>query len=196
MPDPSVSRSTPVPSAGRVQQAVEQSGSAYLPGGISGKRMTIVVLLTLLVTGVLFYWVTMAYTEYNAARRETDRTWRELAPELDRRYQAIDDRLARADETLQITPEFAQQWRETRDAFSRTSQALRQIQAAERLEALIATLPLELRDVQPPASRLAQLTSKYSVAAAKQRAVGATSGSRLLKLMLSLPEPTEFRLAE
>ncbi len=56
-------------------------------GALSGKRLTITLMIVLLSTGGLFYWVTMAYSSYNAARRQTDREWRELATLLEARYE-------------------------------------------------------------------------------------------------------------
>ena len=174
----------------------DPSAATKLPAAVSGKRMTVVVLLTLLITGGLFYWVTLAYSAYNAARRETDRTWRELAPELSLRYRDLDRSIAEANDAREIDPQSLYKWAAARDAFSGTSQSLGQIEAAQTLEQLVASMPARVRGSQRPSPELERLAANYSSAATNQRAVGHRAGSRLLKTMLNLPDPPEFQITE
>ncbi|MGN6547894.1 MAG: hypothetical protein ACTHK7_22865 [Aureliella sp.] len=185
-----------MPAANSDLNPASARSSAPRPATISGRRMTVVVLITLLATGLLFYWVTTSYGTYNAARRQTDRTWRALAAVLDERYQQYDARLAQALAEKQIDAATEQRWKETRDSFSRTTLAGHQVEAAQTLEAAIAQLPPALRLPEDDSPELHKLTGDYAAAVATQRQVGQTAGSRMLKLMLSLPEPPEFKLAE
>lgn len=181
--------------ANSAEPAEPSSQSARLPAQFSGRRLTIVVLLLLLLTGGLFYWVTIAYSQYNAARRETDRAWRELAPQLDSRYAAIDRAIGEMKTAEGLDAPEAAEWSAARNAFAGTSKSLRQVDAAARLEQVLAALPAKVRQEAPASAELETLVSAYSEAAARQRAIGQTAGSLMLKTMLNLPEPAEFRLA-
>jgi hypothetical protein len=165
------------------------------PAAISGKALTLVMLVILLVTGALFYWFTMAYADYNAARRKTDRAWRELVPGLDVRYRAYDLNIAQRIDNREIEAQTAQEWLAARDRFSGTVLTAHQIPAAQSLEDLIAALPPSPVANQPDPLPLLKLSNEYTQAAVNQQVVGQSLGSKLLKLFLNLPEPHEFDIA-
>lgn len=164
--------------------------------GVSGKRLTVVTLIALLVTGALFYWVATSYATYNAARRQTDAAWRALAIDLDARYRAFDSGVARGVESGSIDAPAGTSWRNTLDAFSGTSLSVHQIQAARDLEAIIQSLPGELKPSIEQSNELKSHATQYASAAAHQRAVGQSAGSLLIKRMLVLPDPLDFQIAE
>lgn len=164
---------------------------------VSGKRMTLVVLITMLVTGGLFYWVTTAYGTYNASRRQTDIAWRSLATVLDARYKQYDEAVTSAASTGSIEGLTSERWQVARDAFSRTTLSSHQIAAARDLEKIVEMLPAELRDAASDnADSLKSSADNYAKAVAIQRSVGHKTGSQLLKQMLVLPDPAEFQLAQ
>ena len=197
MSDPSRARSSDLPLSNAASGSVaEPSLTSAEPPSISGKRLTITVLIALLITGGLFFWVATAYGTYNAARRQTDRAWRELAPELRMRYRALDASIAEAVGDERLEPDIAAKWTAAHDTFSGTSQSRFQLVAAQKLEQLVAGLPSELRTQHPISLRAAELARAHAEAAAHQRAVGQTWGSRLLKSMLYLPEPEDLVLVE
>lgn len=183
-----------LPDSRPVSQLVQ--GPVQQPATISGRRMTVLVLATLLVTGLLFYWVTTAYGTYNAARRQTDRTWRTLATALDKRYEQYEAAIKRAAAEEKIDRAAADRWQAARDRFKRTTLAAHQVEAARTLEASIAALPRSERLPDDDAPQLREPYTDYVAAVQNQRQVARHAGSRLLKLMLSLPEPLEFSLAE
>ena len=165
------------------------------PATMSGKRITVVVLITLLLTGFLFYWVATSYASYNAARRQTDRSWRELAVLLGERYRQYDAQVDQALAEKELDAEQAERWRSARDSFSRTTLISHQAEAAQTLEAVIAQLPASFRLPEQDSPRVRELSSLYSSAAERQMEVGGSSGSQMLKLMLHLPDPPHFSLA-
>ena len=159
----------------------------------SGKRLTIVLMIVLLGTGGLFYWVTTAYTTYNAARRQTDRDWRELATLLEARYRTIDERIASVEQP-NLDKQLVDDWRSARDSFTGTGISGLQIQSAEKIESVIERLPDSIPAKDTLGEDLKNAVAKYEVSANHQRAVGQTLGSRLLKVMLNLPDPTDIVL--
>jgi hypothetical protein len=145
---------------------------------------------------VLFYWVTTAYGTYNAARRQTDRSWRTLAMALDQRYEHYEAAIERAAAEEAIDRAAAERWQAARDSFSRTTLTAHQVEAAQTLEATIATLPRPYRLPEDDSPQLRELYNDYVAAVQNQHKVAQHAGSRLLKLMLNLPEPPEFSLAD
>lgn len=164
------------------------------PKVISGKLLTTAMLVILLATGGLFYAFTTAYANYNAARRQTERCWRELADELNQRYQRLDLEIARSVDAGQVEINMREQWRSTRDRFSGTSLSSHQIAAAQALEALVGQLQLKIQLNEQEANTYKKLAEEYSLASSKQTRVGQSLGSRMLKLLLNLPDPPEFVL--
>lgn len=161
---------------------------------LSGKRLTIVLMIILLGTGGLFYWVTTAYTTYNAARRQTDRDWRALATLLENRYREFDQRITAAVEQQKIEAQLGEQWRAARDAFTGTGISDRQIESATKVEAVIDSLPDSIAAGQSESAELKQAVEKYELSAQQQRQIGQTAGSKLLKIMLNLPDPKDIEL--
>ncbi len=164
-------------------------------GAYSGKRLTVVLLLVLLSTGGLFYWVTTAYGSYNATRRQTDRDWRELASALELRYQAFDKRVATGVSDQTVDPKLAEQWRAARDAFVGTGIVSLQVDAARQVEQLIDQLPGPLQQ-EPVSDDLSSALAQYQQSSVHQREVGSSLGSKVLKLLLNLPDPHEFSLTK
>lgn len=161
---------------------------------LSGKRLTIVLMIILLSTGGLFYWVTTAYTTYNAARRQTDRDWRALATLLENRYREFDQRISAAVEQQKVDAQLGDQWRVARDAFTGTGISDRQIESATKVEAVIDSLPDSIANGQSESDELKQAAEKYELSAQHQRQIGQTAGSKLLKIMLNLPDPKDIKL--
>lgn len=172
-----------------IETKLMSSGSSTR--SLSGKRMTIVLMLILLSTGGLFYWVTTAYSVYNAARRQTDRDWRELATLLETRYRELDQRITEANPSV-VDPQLRDDWKAARDQFQGTGISRLQIDSAEKVEAIVARLPESLATT--PSAELAGARAKYDQSAQQQRAIGQTAGSKLLKVMLNLPDPKDFAL--
>ncbi len=154
---------------------------------ISGKRLTVVVVATLLTTGFFFYWLTTAYAAHNAARRETERRWRELATVLAERYRALDGVIAKGVDSREVDMRLGERWRSLRDRFSGTGLSVQQAAAAEELETLMSQLPASLAD--EPTETLREASHRYTAAVEHQKQLGRTAGSRMLKLMLNLPDP-------
>ena len=168
--------------------------SAPATRAFSGKRLTIVLLIVLLSTGGLFYWVTTSYSTYNAARRQTDRDWRELATLLESRYAAIDQRIAQAAAQQNIDDKLLAEWRAARDTFKGTGISGLQIASAEKVESVIDQLPKSIDASDTLSPELSSSLEKYESSAKKQREIGGTTGSRLLKIMLNLPDPKDISL--
>lgn len=160
---------------------------------LSGKRLTIVLMIVLLSTGGLFYWVTTSYSVYNAARRQTDRNWRELATLLESRYRTVDVRLSAAEQPA-IDTALVEQWRSARDQFTGTGISGLQMDSAVKVEAVLSQLPETVVAATEPSEELKSAIAKYDQSAIAQRAIGKTAGSRLLKVMLNLPDPKDFEV--
>ncbi len=182
---------------------VESTSVPRLPRAIPGKPLTLVVLAVLGTCGFFFYAVVNSYAAYNAARRQTDSSWRELAGKLDIRYRQLDRLIAKGVDGGTIDMRLGEKWRSVRDAFSGTSLSNQQTAAACELESLLAQMPQQViaSDAETdsgakPTSELIEAVEKYQAAAANQREIGQTAGSRLLKSMLILVEPPKFELAE
>lgn len=160
---------------------------------VSGKRLTIVLMIVLLSTGGLFYWVTTSYSAYNAARRQTDRDWRELATLLETRYRILDQRIGPADQPT-VEAKLSQEWRAARDAFTGTGISSLQVESAEKVESVIERLPDSVAASETVSDELKSALGKYEKSARHQREMGSTAGSRLLKIMLNLPDPKDIQL--
>lgn len=198
MPEPPKTRSNSPESVSPGGSTGGSESTSYKtpPGGLPGKGLTVTLLLVLAISGAMFYWVTTAYSDYNAARRETDRTWRAMAVELDVRYRHFDNQFEQAFANKTIDAEVAGDWRRNRDAFARTAQSTRQIEEAQKLEDTIEVLSHNVVVPAVGTAHLHQLADLYEQAAGQQRTLGRSAGSRLLKSMLNLPEPEPFRLAQ
>ncbi len=87
-----------------------------------------------------------------------------------------------------------EEWRSVRDAYTGTGIRGLQIDSAIQAESIIGRLPVAISASQPPSEELVKAITKYDQSAERQRAIGQTAGSRLLKIMLNLPDPKSFAL--
>ena len=164
---------------------------------ISGKLLTVGLLVVLLTTGGLFYWFTTSYANYNAARRQTERAWRTLVVELDLRYRQWDIAVARGVDANAIDMRLGERWRTARDRFMGTALPAIQIPAAQAIEQLIDEIPDQITSDGPPdRSKAVELSEDYAQSASQQYDTGKSTGSRMLKLILNLPDPPTFELSK
>ncbi len=167
------------------------------PGGVSGKRVTIWVVLALLGIGIGLSATLWTYNSLDAARAASAAAWRATTPLLDQRYRALEQQLAKAAAESTATVDFQQRFESAVDRFRTTSIAVDQVAAAENVEQLLGSsgFPKAALRANPPTTQLLARLADYNQQRLRERSLRESFGGRMLELFLSLPASTPFHLA-
>lgn len=168
-------------------------------GGISGKRLTLAVLATLIGTGLLLTYTLYVYSQLDEARKRADAQWREVATLLDSRYRGAELAVAKGVDSGAVKMEFGEQFRLAIDGFRTTSDSTKQQQTAVKLEQLLASEAARLSiggadSAAPLKSETPLLKSveQYNADTAEITRILGTPGGKILDVFLGIPTPTPF----
>ncbi len=163
--------------------------------GLSGKRVTLWLAISMLVVGAVLGYTLWTYSEFDKARAETAAAWRLLTVELDKRYQVAELELQPTTGAAPAVDSFAEQLRQSLDGFRTTAQVNRQQTEAKSLESLLssgaASAGLSLSS--PP--ELQEAVSAFNGRLQTERAILSSPGGRILDIFLEFPQPPQFELA-
>lgn len=167
------------------------------PAGVSGKRVTIWVVLALLGIGIALSATLWTYNSLDAARDASAIAWREATVELDQRYRAVERQLAEAASEATVSADLRQRFELAVDRFRTTSIAVDQMAAAENVEQLLGSndFPAAVLRANPPTAELRARLDTYNQQRLRERELRESFGGRMLELFLSLPASTPFHLA-
>lgn len=169
------------------------------PPGISGKRLTLGVLVALVLIGVSLSYTLWTYNELDRARRTSVTAWRAVTEHLAQRYRTAEKMVAEGVDNRQLDMEFGEKFRLAIDAFRTTSLPEEQVNAAERLEQLLAAEDIAAKDIaaggaelEPlPAAAEAEIES-YNLAREREKELLESWGGRLLDVFLKFEVPRPF----
>jgi hypothetical protein len=167
--------------------------TALPAGGISGKRLTVVVLVALIGTGLLLTYTLSVYSQLDLARKRADAQWREVATMLDARYRQAELAVAKGVDSHAVKMEFGEKFRLAVDGFRTTTSSASQQHSSELLEQLLAA-EAEALGAVGVASELAQGIEAYNSHSSQIAKILASPGGRILDVFLGLPAPQPFRL--
>ena len=175
----------------------ERDSPLPAPPGVSGKRVTGVVVAGLLIVGVTLSYALWTYNRLEAARSVSAAQWRGVAEQLSLRYRGVEKAIAAGVDERRVKMEFGESFRLAVDAFRTTALPEPQRAAAERIEALLdspelAPLAGQLPPVAPAAQ---QAVVEYNLAQATEKRLLESWGGRLLNIFFRFPEPRPFELA-
>ena len=176
--------------------------------GISGKKLTLLVTLSMVLVGAVLGYTLWCYSQLDAARADIADAWRAVASGLDSRYHVLElktlapsesegEALGLAPENSHPNvPEFAGQLRMALDGFRSTSQISNQQTAAELIESLLQSnqVPLNLDVSAEPG--LVQAVAAFNESLQEEKNILNSVGGRILDIFMEFPQPRSFKLAE
>lgn len=163
--------------------------------GLSGKRVTLWLAITMLVVGAVLGYTLWVYSEFDKARGETAAAWRSLTVELDKRYQEVDRQMQASAGESTDRERFAEQLRLGLDGFRTTAQVNRQKTEAESLESLFSTGAASAGLLLSSPPELEELVSAFNQRLQTEREILSSPGGRILDIFLEFPQPPQFELA-
>ncbi len=162
-------------------------------GRVSGKHLTVGVIISLFAILALLLYSLSAYSRLDQAHDASAECWREVASGLDGRYRQAEKLVAEAIDTQRVKIEFGERFRLAIDGFRTTSQPNLQQANALELENLLAGQSGLSTLAWPP--ELVARIDAYNAALAEVAGIQSSLGGRLLNIFLGLevPEPFEIR---
>jgi hypothetical protein len=160
--------------------------------GISGRRLTLWVLVGLILIGLGISYTLWTYNQLDVARKQTAASWRDLTDQLSDRYREAGKLLLLQADEQKLDASFSQEFNVAIDHFRTTSLPKEQNAAALHVEQLIASaFASELS--QPPELQMA--VAAFNQSLERERNLLRSFGGRILDVFLNLSEPTAFELA-
>lgn len=184
------------------QNVSETDSTTPVPGqvpGMSGKKLTAVVIVGLVIIGMGLSYTLWTYSRIDAAREDVQVAWREVVQQLASRYHRIETAVARGVDDEQIAMEWGEQFRLAIDHYRTTAQFDEQYLAAERVESLLVGEPVAHIDLKPENALDEALDEALDSldAQLKQRSDWLSSpGGKFLDIFLEFPELPEFVLSK
>jgi hypothetical protein len=164
--------------------------------GISGKRLTVWLLLALAAMGILISYTLWSYGRLDAHREETAVAWRAVTEELVPRYALAEGLVANEVARGEIPGEKGEQLRLAVDRFQTTSLTVEQEAAAREVETLLATVvDKPLLEQLAPDTSLQAAVEAYNASLARQSATIRSLGGRILSIFLYFPSVTPFSIS-
>lgn len=160
-------------------------------GGVSGKRLTVVLLLSLVLGGAGISYVLWTYNRIDSARRATEASWHAMVDDLAGRYRMLELEVAKRTDETTFDMAKAERFRLAIDGFRTTAQPELQVPYAQEIESCLEGAKF----VSDPESALSQAVADYNAAIeAHQNLIGSPAG-RFLGIFLNFPESKELKLA-
>jgi hypothetical protein len=167
-----------------------------MPGetGLSGKKLTILIVACLLVVGATLAYVLAAYSRLDRAREQTETAWRSVAALLDDRYRGVESRIF-ATESREQPGELSVILDQFRTSSQRRVQQSRAMQVESWLAANYAESTADAIHLPVAEPALTTAISELNQAQAQERSILESPGGRLLDLFLDFQRPEAFELA-
>ncbi len=174
-----------------------QLSPTHPPPGISGKRITLWVIVGLVVIGGSLSYTLWTYNRFDAARAQSAQAWRGAIELLAERYHAAELGLAEGIAKGATSDAFGQELQTAVDTFRTTSIVNEQVSAAERIEELLGSgeFPSQARQALLSPTQLQAALDEYNLRRNRERVLLKTLGGRILDLFLEFPESQPFQLA-
>jgi hypothetical protein len=173
--------------AGAGSDAESKSASPAVPG-ISGKKLTLGLIISLLLVGGVLSYVLWTYNRVDAVRRQREDAWQQLADALSDRYRSAEREVAQGVDAREIDMELGEKFRLAIERFRSTSQLDGQLAAALEMEQLLEKSDLTRRLNQSAAQPL----QDYNQTVQALDRLLTTAGGKILLLFLNFSEPVEF----
>jgi hypothetical protein len=164
------------------------------PPGISGKRLTVWVLVALGLIAISLSYTLWSYNRLEIARYASHAAWREVTEHLSSRYRVAERNVAKAVDGRQLPMEIGEKFRLAIDAFRTTSLPDQQFAAAERVEGLLAEESLaDVHAALPQLSNesLAAIDAFNQHRSLEQQLLNSWGG-RILDIFLKFESPSQF----
>lgn len=170
--------------------------------GISGKRMTFIVLLGLLCVGGFLCYTLWAYTRFDEARQASTVAWRELTEQLAIRYRAAETIVAQAVDSREVKMEFGEKFQLAVERFRTTARTAEQFAAAQQVEDLLGSDDFRnLLDTSDKQSKLAgsapllAAAEEFNACRSRERSLLDSSGGQILDVFLRFESTEPFVFA-
>lgn len=163
--------------------------------GLSGKRVTWWVTISMLVVGAVLGYTLWSYGELDKARAQTAKSWRSLGTALDQRYREAEQQLPPASEEASAEEGFTRQLLQALDRFRTTARVNRQQTEAVALERLLASEAAAAGISLSSPAELEHAVSDFNARLQTEREILSSPGGRLLDIFLEFPQPPPFELA-
>lgn len=170
--------------------AQQANDTAQLPG-VSGRKVTVVVLLALAIVGGWVSYSLWCYSQIDLARASSAQAWRTLAEELSGRYRTIESLIAKGVDEESIAMEDGEKFQILVDRFRTTVQFAGQYAAAQDLEGLLT----DVADLPAANSSMLSALTEFNDCMVNERSQLDRSGSRFLAFFLKFADPQELKLA-
>lgn len=162
--------------------------------GMSGRRVTLIVLLLLIVIGVILSYTLWSYGQLGAIRKHKQAAWAELREPLADRYRVLEKIVAAGVDDTSIPMAWGEKFRLAVDSFRTTAQVTYQYDAAIEVEKLLAeaefAFPAAAQD-----SSLTEAVERFNAQLDRETQQLTTPGCQLLDVFLEFPPPGQFKLA-
>ena len=165
--------------------------SSTPPPGISGRKVTSVVMLALLFLVGSISYVLACYNSIETARADADESWIGLADELGKRYKAMEVQVAKLVDEREMDMEQGEEFRLAVDQFRGTAIPEKQFQAARSIERLLDGASVEKRSTEATGTKLEEFNECVGDVL-RQRG---SFGGRFLGMFLQFPDISELELA-
>ncbi|QDV22768.1 hypothetical protein [Aureliella helgolandensis] len=165
------------------------------PPGVSGRRITAIVILSLVVGGAFLSYELWSYNRLDAARAATQQAWRSLTDPLSQRYRKIELAVAERVDSESLDMAWAEKFRLTVDRFRTTALPDLQFQTSQELEELLSVSTLSPEVLQTENVQLADALRSYNRTLDQERQLLHSPACKFLGIFLKFNEPVELQLA-
>ena len=156
--------------------------------GISGRKLTLALLLALLAVGGSLSYVLWTYNQVDREQRASEQAWLVLADLIDQRYRRQEATLTRQVDAGKLDTQIEERFRLALDRFRSTAQPEVQRAAAEEIEAIL----VEAGRAEPPDEKTLQALHDYNQRVAEFQQQMSSPGAAVLKRLLRLPNLRQF----
>lgn len=167
---------------------VEKSSA---PQGVSGRKLTSVVLVLLVVLGGGLSYVLWTYNKIDGHRAKAEVAWQDLANQLSSRYAIAEKELAKKVDNETEKMEVGEQFRLAVDRFRTSAQLNLQLQAARDVEKSLR----ESSWLDAPSESITTALASYNGHLADVRNEIASPGGKFLSMFLNFANYDALELA-
>ncbi|MEO8269784.1 MAG: hypothetical protein ABI557_08690 [Aureliella sp.] len=174
-----------------------QHSSIQPPPGISGKRVTVWVIVALVAVGASLSYTLWTYNRLDVARGQSALAWRDATESLAERYRLAEFGLVESSANGATGETFSQEFQSAVDTFRTTSIVNEQVAAAERIEELLGSDKFRNPAFQalPSPEKLQNTLDEYNMRRQREQVLLKSLGGRILDIFLEFPDSKPFRLA-
>ncbi len=170
--------------------------------GVSGKRVTLIVLLGLFLVGGFLSYTLWTYNRFDDARKSTTLAWRELTEQLAMRYRVAEKIIAKRVDSRETKMEFGERFQLAVERFRTTARTADQFVAAQSLEELLRSddfrSPLESGNEETKLTQPGELLAAidaFNLCRDRERMLLESPGGKTLDVFLKFDTTDHFQLA-